>query len=70
MQYEKIYFASEGNPEKITDDVICGSDRLIVYAADSEMQKDCLAMILESNPKLGGYELVMQRGLWSVFEFE
>ncbi len=70
MQYEKVYFASEGNPEKITDDVICGSDRLIVYAADSEMQKDCLAMILESNPKLGGYELVMQRGLWSVFEFE
>ena len=69
MQYDRIYFASEGNLEKITDEIICGSDRLIVYAADYDTQEESLAMILECNPNVNGYRLVAQRGLWSVFEF-
>ncbi len=70
MQYERVYFASQGNPERITDDVVCDSGRLIVYAADYGTQEESLAMILESNPDLEGYRLAARMGLWSVFEFE
>lgn len=70
MEYEKIYFASEGNKEHIRDEIICSSSKIIVYAADHEAQKESLDMILESNPGLKGYELVSRKELWSVYEFQ
>ena len=70
MQYEKIYFVSEANKEKITDEIICNSDKVIVYAADYETQEESLQMILDSNRNLEGYELMAQKSLWSVYEFE
>ncbi len=70
MEYDRIYFASEGNKEPIADDIICDSDKLVVYAADYDTQEESLAMILESNPGLKGYRLVSRNGLWSIYEFE
>lgn len=70
MQYERVYFASQGNQGRITDETVCGSGKLIVYAADYSTQEESLARILESNPGLKGYRLAARRGLWSVFEFE
>ena len=70
MEYDRIYFASEGNKEPITDDAICGSDKVVVYAADYDTQKESLDRILESNPGLKGYRLVSRKSLWSIYEFE
>lgn len=70
MQYEKVYFASQANKEVITDEIICNSDKVIVYAADYDTQDESLQMILDSNPKLAGYELITQKSLWSVYEFK
>ena len=70
MEYDRIYFASQGNKERITDGVICGSGKLIVYAADYDTKEESLRMILESNEGLKDYRLVSQRSLWSVYEFE
>lgn len=70
MQYDRVYFASEANQEKIEDRTICGSDKIIVYAADYETKEKSLDSILESNPGLSGYELVAQKSLWSVYEFK
>lgn len=70
MQYDRIYFASEGNLEKITDEVINSSERAIVYAADYDTQGDSLEMILESCPDLEEYRLISRKGLWSVYELE
>lgn len=70
MQYDRIYFASEGNLEKITDEAINSSEKAIVYAADYDTQEDSLEMILESCPELEGYRLVSRKGLWSVYELE
>lgn len=70
MQFERVYFASEGNKAHITDEVICGSDKLIVYAADHAAQEESLRMLLECNPRLEGYRLVSKKSLWSVYEFE
>ncbi len=70
MEYDRLYFVSEGNKEQITDEIICGSDRVIVYAADYDTQEESLAMILESIPGLTQYRLVSQKSLWSVYEFD
>lgn len=70
MQYDRVYFASQENPEKITDETICGSDKVIVYAADHEMQEENLDMLKEGNPNLESRKLIAKRGLWSIYELE
>lgn len=70
MQYDRIYFASQGNREPITDKTICNSDRVIVYAADYETQEENLQMIQESNPNLESRKLIAKKGLWSIYELE
>lgn len=70
MEYDRMYFVSEGNKEQITDEVICGSDKIIVYAADYDTKEESLQMILESNPGFAGYRSISQKSLWSVYEFE
>ncbi len=70
MEYNRLYFVSAGNKERIVDDIICNSDKIIVYAADYDTQRESLELILESNPALDGYRLVSQKSLWSVYEFE
>lgn len=70
MQFERIYFASEGNKEHITDETVCGSNKLIVYAADHDTQEESLKLLLECNPRLKGYKLISKKSLWSVYEFE
>ncbi len=70
MEYDRIYFASEGNLEKITDEAIKSCEKAIVYAADYDTQEGSLEMILESCPELEGYRLVARKGLWSIYELE
>ena len=70
MQYDRVYFASQGNQEKIEDETICGSDKVIVYAADYETQEESLNMIQEVNPKLESRKLIAKKGLWSIYELE
>lgn len=69
MQYEKVYFASQANKEPLTDEILCNSENVIVYAADYETQEESLQMILDSNEKLSGYKQVGSKSLWSVYEF-
>ncbi len=70
MEYERAYFMSENNQEELTDDIVCGSHKLIVYAADGETKEESLDLILRSNPELEGYRMVGRKSLWSVYEFE
>ncbi|TCL59450.1 hypothetical protein EDD76_104187 [Kineothrix alysoides] len=70
LEYDGAYFMSEDNQEEITDRIVCGSHKLIVYAADGDTKEESLALILRSNPELEGYRMVGQKSLWSVYEFE
>lgn len=70
MQYDRVYFASQGNAEPIVDETICSSNKVIVYAADYETQEENLKMIQESNPALESRTLIAKKGLWSIYELE
>ena len=69
LEYDGIYFMSEANKEKITDEIICSSDKIIVYAADYETQEESLEMILKSVSGVNHYSLISQKSLWKVYEF-
>lgn len=70
MEFPRVYLASQGNPERITDEKICESGRLVVYVADREDKESCLENLLRCNEKLTGYRVAAEKGLWTLYEME
>lgn len=70
MEFPRVYLASQGNPEQITDEKICESGRLVVYVADREDKESCLENLLRCNEKLTGYRVAAEKGLWTLYEME
>ena len=70
MEYPKVYLASQGNQELITDETIRSSESLLVYVADYENKEACLRGLLEVNSQLTTYDVVAQKGLWTLYEMK
>lgn len=70
MVYPRIYLANQNNQEPITDEIITGSDRLLVYVADKEDKEACLEGLLQSNEKLSSYKEIAGKSLWTLYELE
>lgn len=70
MEYPKVYLASMGNKELLTDKTITESESLLVYAADYENQEDYLQGLLEVNKNLSSYQVIAGkgRGVWTLYE--
>lgn len=70
MEYPKVYLASQGNSEPVTDKTITESESLLVYVADYEDQEACLKGLLEVNSSLTTYNVVAEKGLWTLYEMK
>lgn len=70
MQYEKTYLASQADTTPITDEEIASAHTLLVYAADNENKEEALTNILKSNHNLSSYQIIAQKGLWTLYLFE
>ena len=68
MEYERVYLASQGNREPITDEVITNSESLLVYVADYDNKEACLEGLLQVNSQLTDYRVVVVKGLWTLYE--
>ena len=68
MKYEKVYLASQGNPEPLSEEEILESRRLLVYVADYEGQEECVYRLLESAPYLESCQIAARKGLWTLYE--
>lgn len=68
MEFPEIYLASQGNGEKITDEKLTESDRLLVYVADHEDKEACLENLLQSSDRLSEYHVVARKNLWTLYE--
>ena len=68
MEFPEIYLASQGNGEKITDQKLTESDRLLVYVADHENREACLENLLQSSDRLSEYHVVARKNLWTLYE--
>ncbi|MCH4190999.1 MAG: hypothetical protein LKF52_01740 [Butyrivibrio sp.] len=69
LEYPRMYFMSEANKDRITDQTIMSARKLLVYAADYDTQKESLQAILESDQNLKGYRIVSQKDMWTLYEF-
>lgn len=70
MEVPKVYLASQGNAESLTDGTIIGSDKLLVYVADYEDKEACLLGLISSNKNISTYREIGQKGLWTLYEVE
>lgn len=70
MEFPRVYLASQGNAERITDSTIVNSRRLLVYVADYDEKEKCLENLLQSNPNLGGYQEVARKNLFTLYLME
>lgn len=70
MEYPKVYLASQGNKEVISDERILESKKLLVYVADYDNKEECLENLLKTNSNLSEYTVVAQKGLWTLYEMK
>ncbi|MDE6203359.1 MAG: hypothetical protein K2G19_07770, partial [Lachnospiraceae bacterium] len=68
MEFDKVYLASQGNPEPISDELILESERLLVYVADYENQEECLERLMETNSHLNSCQMIAQKNFWTLYE--
>lgn len=72
IEYPRVYLASMGNEEPITDETITGSRSLLVYAADYENGEERIRELLKGNESLSSYQVIAEkgRGVWTLYELQ
>lgn len=70
MEYPRVYLASQGNTEPIEDEVLLGSESLLAYVADYEDKEACLERLVEENDNLSSWQVVAEKGLWTLYEVD
>ncbi|MDO4302791.1 MAG: hypothetical protein Q4D94_02645 [Bacillota bacterium] len=72
MEYGRVYLASLGNQEPISDGIITQSDKVLAYVADYEDQEECVRRLLAENENLSSFQVVTEKseGMWTLYEIE
>lgn len=68
IEYSQIYLASLGNEAPIEDKVITESNRLLVFAADYDNQREQLTQLFSDNSYLTDGRVIAEKGLWTLYE--
>ncbi|MBD5402830.1 glycosyltransferase family 39 protein [bacterium] len=67
FEYDRVYFASQGSDDAITDSTIMESNEVVVYLNNSADSKAQLGRIMESSPGLSEYELMYSEKYCDVY---
>lgn len=67
VEYPRVYLASQGNGEPLRDKTLLGCESLLAYVADYEDKEACLARLVEENENLTSWQVVAQKGLWTLY---
>ena len=67
FEYERVYFASQGSGEPITDSAIAESSEAVVYLNNSADPKAQIGRIMESSSGLSEYELMYSEKYCDVY---
>lgn len=72
IEYPRVYLASMGNEEPISDETITGSRSLLVYAADYENGEERIRELLKGNENLSSYQVIAEKGqgVWTLYELQ
>jgi len=72
MEYGRVYLASLGNQEPISDEIITQSNKILAYVADYEDQEECVRRLLAENDSLSSFQVVTEKseGMWTLYKIE
>jgi hypothetical protein len=68
LVYPKVFYMDEENLEKITDAEVTGADKIVLYAADDDLQEDAFDNLLTSCPSLTTMEKITTEDMWTTYE--
>ena len=68
LEYPKVFYMDEENLEKITDPAVTGADKIILYAADDELQEEAFENLFESCKGLSTMNSVFTEDMWTTYE--
>ncbi len=68
LAYPKVFYMDEENLDKITDPAVTGADKIILYAADNELQENAFENLFDSCAHLTSMTQVFTEDMWSVYE--
>ena len=66
--YPKVFYMDEENLERITDKEVVSADRIILYAADDDLQQKAFENLLLSSNGLTIMESVSKEDMWTTYE--
>ena len=68
LEYPKVFYMDEENLDRITEEAVVSADRIILYAADDEMQPKAFENLLLSSNALTVMESVADEDMWTTYE--
>lgn len=70
LQYPKVYYMDEENLEKLSDPEVTGADRIILYAADDDLQDKAFINLMNSCKNVGSMEKKFEEDMWTSYEIQ
>ena len=68
LVYPKVFYMDEENLEKIDDPEIVSAGKIILYAADDDVQQQAFENLFDSCQKLSSMERLFGEDMWTVYE--
>ena len=69
LQYDKVFYMNEENPEPIEDEIIKNSDKIILYVADNPCQEDAIKNLQSACQNIGTRTYISSEDMWTTYEF-
>ena len=66
--YDKVFYMDEENTEVLKDKEVTEADKIILYAADDDLQKEAFDNLTVSCKIKGDYSELFEEDMWTVYE--
>ncbi|RKM54252.1 hypothetical protein D6853_13555 [Butyrivibrio sp. X503] len=66
--YDKVFYMDEENTQKLEDKDVTQADKIILYAADDDMQKEAFDNLISSCAVAGDFKQLFTEDMWTTYE--
>ncbi len=66
--YDKVFYMDEENTDKIVDKDVINADKIVLYAADDDLQKEAFDNLTASCKVSGDFKQLFTEDMWTTYE--
>ena len=70
LEYDKVFYMDESNLQRITDPEIVNADKVILYVADEDHQKEAIKEFVNSCKNLSDITWISSEDMWTTFQID